>query len=177
MSWQEWLWPFFPLHAVLASPPALLRKAIEFLHSALLRTLKGKGGVSESLKDWTQTWYGTNSAISQWSKKSQGNPESRRVETDPTSQGEVCQEFVAILDPLHVGCINVDHVKWKNRPYEGEGGLFLVFASYQDSVFPKELGSFGELKSPLVLPLDENVLLLNEGGTDVCVPVCAFGSK
>lgn len=119
----------FPSPCCFSISPALLTKAIEFLHSALLRTLKGKGGNSQSLKDWTQTWYGTNSAISQWSKKSQGNPESRRVETDPTSQGAVCQEFVAILDLLHVGCINVDHVKWKNRPYEGEGGLFLVFAS------------------------------------------------
>ena len=46
-----------------------------------------------------------------------------------------------------------------------------------ESVFPRELGSLGELKSPFVLPLEENVLLLNEGSTDICVPLCAFGSK
>ena len=46
-----------------------------------------------------------------------------------------------------------------------------------ESVFPRELGSLGKLKSPFVLPLEENVLLLNEGSTDVCVPLCAFGSK
>lgn len=57
----------------------------------------------------------------------------------------------------------------------GDSSLSLLLN--QESVFPRELGSFGELKSPFVLPLDENVLLLNEGGTDVCVPVCAFGSK
>lgn len=145
MSWQEWLWPFFPLHTVLASPPALLRKAIELLHSALLRTLKGKGGDSQSLKDWTQPWYGTNSALSHWSEKSQGNPESRRVETDPTSQGEVCQEFVAILDPLHVGCINVDHVKWKNREYKGEGGTHPCLCSLTRNWFSQ--GNWAHLEN------------------------------